>query len=128
MKKYENFCKALQNLKDIYDYQPPYDNVVTAGLTGLYEICFELAWKAMKEFLTNQGFEECRSGSPKQIIKVAYKAGIIQDEEAWLSALSSRNNVFHAYNEDIALDIIDNTKSIYYSMFLDLQNEMKDRI
>ena len=76
MKKYENFCKALQNLKDIYDYQPPYDNVVTAGLTGLYEICFELAWKAMKEFLTNQGFEECRSGSPKQIIKVAYKAGI----------------------------------------------------
>ncbi|MGN0733723.1 MAG: HI0074 family nucleotidyltransferase substrate-binding subunit [Emergencia sp.] len=128
MKKYENFCKALQNLKDIYDYQPPYDNVVTAGLTGLYEICFELAWKAMKEFLTDQGFEECRSDSPKQIIKVAYKAGIIQDEEAWLSALSSRNNVSHAYNEDIALDIIDKTKSIYYRMFLELQKEMENRI
>ena len=23
MKKYENFCKALQNLKDIYNYEPP---------------------------------------------------------------------------------------------------------
>ncbi len=125
MKKYENFCKALQNLKDIYDYQPPYDNVVTAGLTGLYEICFELAWKAMKELLANQGFEECRSGSPKQIIKVAYKVGMIQDEAVWLSALSSRNNVSHAYNADIALAIIDKTKSMYYKMFLDLQKEME---
>ena len=46
MKKYENFCKALQNLKDIYNYEPPYDNVVIVGLTGLYEIAFEQAWKA----------------------------------------------------------------------------------
>ncbi|MCI5688436.1 HI0074 family nucleotidyltransferase substrate-binding subunit [Anaerovoracaceae bacterium 42-11] len=126
MKKYENFCKALQNLKDIYNYEPPYDNVVIVGLTGLYEIAFEQAWKAIKEILTNQGFEECQSGSPRQIIKVAYKAGMIHDEEVWLSALSSRNNVSHAYNEAIALDIIGKTKSMYYKMFLDLQKEMEN--
>ena len=96
------------------------------GLTGLYEIAFEQAWKAIKEILTNQGFEECQSGSPRQIIKVAYKAGMIHDEEVWLSALSSRNNVSHAYNEAIALDIIGKTKSMYYKMFLDLQKEMEN--
>lgn len=128
MKKYENFCKALQNLKDIYNYESPYDNVVIVGLTGLYEITFEQAWKAIKEILTSQGFEECQSGSPRQIIKVAYKAGMIRDEEVWLSALSSRNNVSHAYNEAIALDIIDKTKSMYYKMFLDLQKEMENWI
>ena len=38
MKKYENFCSALENLKDIYKYQEPYDNVILTGLTGLFEI------------------------------------------------------------------------------------------
>ena len=37
MKKYENFCAALTNLKDIYLYQEPYDNVTMTGLVGLYE-------------------------------------------------------------------------------------------
>lgn len=128
MKKYENFCKSVQNLKDIYRYEPPYDSVVTAGLTGLFEITFELAWKAMKEILTNQGIDASRSGSPKQIIKLAYKAGLIFDEEIWLSALSARNNVSHAYNESIALDIIDKTKSVYYKMFLGLQEEVQNWI
>ncbi|MCI8609151.1 MAG: hypothetical protein HFE73_05860 [Firmicutes bacterium] len=40
-----------------------------------------------------------KSGSPRQVIKTAYKAGMIQDEEAWLSALSSRKNVSHTYRQ-----------------------------
>ena len=28
MRKYENFCNSLSNMKDIYNYEEPYDNVV----------------------------------------------------------------------------------------------------
>ena len=49
MKKYENFCASLRNMKEIYNYMEPYDNVVLTGLVGLYEICFEQSWKMMKE-------------------------------------------------------------------------------
>ena len=49
MKKVDNFCAALANLKDIYEYEAPYSNVVLTGLVALYEICFEQSWKAMKE-------------------------------------------------------------------------------
>ena len=49
MRKYENFCNALSNMEDIYNYEEPYDNVVITGLVGLYEICFEQSWKMMKE-------------------------------------------------------------------------------
>ena len=49
MKKYENFCASLENMKDIYNYEEPYDNVVLTGLVGLYEITFEQSWKMMKE-------------------------------------------------------------------------------
>lgn len=117
MKKYENFLKAFHNLKDIYQYEPPYGNVEMTGLVGLFEVCFEQSWKAMKELLEENGFAESRTGSPKMILKTAYLAGMIQDEELWLDALASRNNVAHSYNEAIALDIILQTKERYFCMF-----------
>lgn len=51
MKKYDNFCRALKNLEEGYQYEEPYSNVVLTGLVALYEICFEQAWKAMKEIM-----------------------------------------------------------------------------
>ncbi|MCP1103053.1 nucleotidyltransferase substrate binding protein (TIGR01987 family) [Aequitasia blattaphilus] len=127
MKKYDNFISALINLKDIYDYEEPYNTVVLTGLVGLYEICFEQSWKAMKEILSFNGFEESQTGSPRQILKLAYSVGMIKDQEKWLAALVSRNNVSHAYNKLIAQDIIKATKDVYYSMFIELKEELAQK-
>lgn len=126
MKKYDNFCAALANLKDIFAYQEPYDNVILTGLVGLYEICFEQSWKAMKEILQQNGVAEGETGSPRQILKTAYQLGMIKDEQVWLNALVTRNNVAHAYNQAVALDIIAQTKDIYYQMFCDLKRELEE--
>lgn len=126
MKKYENFCNAFLNLKDIYDYQEPYTNVEMSGLVALFEICFEQAWKAMKEILEQQGFAEERTGSPKIVLKTAYAAGMIKDEELWMAALNARNNVAHSYNKEIALDIIKQTKELFYKMFEALKVELEN--
>ena len=124
MKKYENFCNAFQNLKDVYDYDEPYTNVEMFGLVALYEICFEQAWKAMKEILEQQGFAEERTGSPKIVLKTAFAAGMIKDEDIWMAALNARNNVAHSYNKEIALDIINQTKAKFYQMFEELKTEL----
>ena len=125
MKKYENFCSSLGNMKDIYNYEEPYDNVVLTGLVGLYEITFEQSWKMMKEILQNHGYEEGATGSPKIILKTAYKAGMIKDEELWLRALQARNNVTHSYNQKIALSIVSEAKTEFYKMFVDLKEEVE---
>ncbi len=124
MKKYDNFCAALRNMKDIYDYEEPYDNVVTTGLVGLYEICFEQAWKMMKEILAYNGYMEGASGSPRTILKTAYEAGMIKNERIWLDALQERNNVTHSYNQLIANGIIKRAKESFYGMFCDLKEEI----
>ncbi len=126
MKKVENFTKALINLHDIYMYEEPYDNVVLSGLVALYEICFEQSWKAMKEVLELNGVQEAATGSPKSIIKTAYGLKLIENEELWLLALTSRNNVAHAYNKDIAYDIVKQTKKYYVEMFEALQKNMTE--
>lgn len=124
MKKYENFCVSLENMKDIYNYEEPYDNVVLTGLVGLYEITFEQSWKMMKEILEIHGFAEGATDSPKMILKTAYKAGMIKDEELWLSALQERNNVTHSYNRKIAMGIITQVKQKFYKMFCELKEEI----
>lgn len=126
MKKYENFCFSLGNMKDIYNYEEPYDNVVLTGLVGLYEITFEQSWKMMKEILQNHGYEEGATGSPKIILKTAYKAGMIKDEELWLRALQARNNVTHSYNQKIALGIVSEAKNEFYKMFVELKEEVEN--
>ena len=125
MKKFDNFKAALANLKDVFSYNEPYGNVEIAGMVGLYGICFEQSWKAMKEILENYGYAEGATGSPRAIFKTAYKAGMISDEGMWLDALVSRNNVTHAYNQAIAMDIIHQTKEKYYDMFMQLEKTIE---
>lgn len=127
MKKFDNFCKALENLQDVYKYEEPYDNVILTGLTALYEICFEQAWKAIKEILEEQGYSESQTGSPRQILKTAFRAGMIRDEDIWLAALTARNNVSYAYNQAVALDILKQTKEIYCNMFKSLKKEIEEK-
>ena len=126
MKKFENFKNCLKNLKEIYDYEEPYGNVELTGLVGLFEVCFEQSWKAMKEILENSGYSEGKTGSPKQILKTAFQANMIDDEELWLDALVSRNNVAHAYNKEIAIGIVRRTKQDYYTLFVNLEKEIEE--
>ena len=50
---------------------------------------------------------------------------MIKDEKIWLDALISRNNVAHAYNRVIALEIVKKAKEEYYTMFSELKNEIE---
>lgn len=124
MRKYENFCKALSNLKEVETKSPPYDTITTAGMVALFEICFEQSWKAIKEILELHGIGEKKIGSPKMIIKQAFEAGIINDETLWLEALTARNNVAHSYNEEIALEIIKTSQEKFIAMFETLREEI----
>ena len=125
MKKYENFCRSYNNLREAINLNPPYDTVTLTGLVGLFEITFEQAWKMMKEILEEHGYEQSSTGSPKLILKTAYQAGLIDNEEVWINALFARNNVAHSYNEDIALGIVKETKEQYMHIFTALKETVE---
>ena len=80
------------------------------GSVPLFEICFMRVWKAMKEILQEHSYGERQNGSPKQILKLAYSAGMIQDEGKWLTMFVSRNDVTHSYNEEIAIALVKRVK------------------
>ncbi|MDO4942551.1 MAG: hypothetical protein Q4E73_06880 [Lachnospiraceae bacterium] len=50
----------------------------------------------------------------------------MKDEALWLSTLRTKNTVAHAYNKNVAYDIVRQTKEQYYEMFMDLKKEMEE--
>ena len=121
MKKYENFCRALDNLKEGAQMPEPYSVVIRTGIVALFEICFEQSWKLMKEILEYHGRTERKTGSPREIIKIAYQCGIISDHDEWLSLLETRNILSHTYSDEDSLTAIKLIKDIYVSLFDDMK-------
>lgn len=105
----EQFEKALSNLhhvETITDDTVRDPIIALAASVSLFQTCFEQSWRAMKAVLEEQGYAEAASGSPRQIIQLAYRARLIQDEAGWLAMLQARRTSAHVYNENAAESIV----------------------
>ena len=124
MKKYENFCRSLSNLKEGAELNEPYTVVEQTGIAALFEICFEQSWKLMKAILEEHGRYDEKVGLPRAIIKLAYQCGMITDCEGWLELLESRNILAHTYSNEQVLNIIRKLKTDYIPLFEALKTEI----
>ncbi|GAB6072755.1 HI0074 family nucleotidyltransferase substrate-binding subunit [Venenivibrio stagnispumantis] len=91
------FEKCLQKFEEVLNLEE--NDVVRDSAIKRFELCFELCWKTLKDFLTEEGII-CRS--PRNCFKEAFSIGIIQDEDEWLSILEDRNLSVHTYDEALA--------------------------
>ncbi len=127
MKKYDNFSRALIDLHEGLKEKEPYSTVVQTGLAALFAICFEQAWKLMKQVLEDNGRHDYRTGAPKAALKLAYQCGMISDIDGWLELLEKRNVLAHTYSEESALEIIRLIKEKYIFLFDGLKKEIDER-
>ncbi|MBR2216340.1 MAG: HI0074 family nucleotidyltransferase substrate-binding subunit [Selenomonadaceae bacterium] len=127
MKKYDNFLKSLENLKEGAKKEPPYTVLEETGMMALFEICFEQSWKVMKAFLELHGRIVDNIASPRAIIKTAYQCGMITDEKNWLYLLETRNLLAHTYSDEKLADVIDKIRHDFLSVFETLSDELAER-
>ena len=117
----DNLEKALGNLEMALAIQEA-DLIQRAGMVQFFEICFELSWKVLKDYLEAQGFNDLNS--PRGNIKKAFEIGLIVDGSAWLKGLEDRNMTSHIYNETIARQVEDFIRNIYAPLFRTLVSTM----
>lgn len=91
--------------------EPAATDLIKAGCIQYFEFCFEIAWKACKLLLAEQGLPECLS--PKACLRQAYTQGWIEDEALWLEILDARNRMSHTYDARKALEIYDALPRFY---------------
>jgi len=100
----ENYKKASLRLKEaIEEFDATNSKTVRDGVIQRFEFTTDLAWKSLREYLTNQGFEQ--QNSPKAVMQEAFTANYISDEEAWINILNDRNLTTHIYDDATAEEI-----------------------
>ena len=100
MKKLENYKNSLEVLKSA-DFEKAYsDEIYRTGIIGQFNLTFELAWKATQAVMQEHGVEGSETGSPKELLKLGYKCGFLDDGDVWLTMLKKRNQSTHIYDED----------------------------
>lgn len=82
------------------------------GILHRFEFTFELAWKTMKDCLEDQGIVG-KIGSPREILKEAFSAGLIDNGEVWIDMMMSRNELSHLYDEETSREIYDDIREKY---------------
>lgn len=108
--RFDNFQHAYKLLESHIDVDTS-DELARAGLIQFFEMAFELAWKLMTDYLEAQGYQV---KSPKDALKLAFQAEIIEEGQVWLDALEDRNLTVHTYDEGTANTIAESIKERYF--------------
>lgn len=123
--RFDNFEKSLHLLKQSLLIHEP--NITEmAGIIKFFEISFELSWKVLKDYMENLGNDNVNF--PRQIIKEAYQANLINHGQIWLQALNDRNVAAHTYDEVFAKEMTKLIKETYFPVLLDLYNNFKSKL
>ena len=112
--RFVHFQKAFSLLEQTLKIEQPSD-AERAGLIQFFEISFELAWKVLKDYLEEEGFTVV---SPRDAIKQAFQAGLLDEGHIWIEALKDRNLTVHTYEEKIAVAVEQQIRSAYFPALL----------
>ena len=128
MKKYENYVKCLSVLENA-DFENAYnDDIYRMGVIGQFNLTFELSWKALQAVLRLHSVTGAEIGSPREILKLDYSNGFLEDSEIWLLMLNKRNQNIHVYDEDEIDELIVLIRDSFVPAFKKLSDSLKNKI
>lgn len=123
--KAEQFAKALMRTKEAAaECAASESSVMRDGVIQRFEFTCELAWKACREYLLEEGFVGI--DSPKSAMRQAYSSGLIDDEQGWLSLLQARSLTSHMYSEQQTKEIYEEIVGTYIGLFERLKNRIDE--
>ena len=128
MKKLDNFSNCLAVLKKANFDNAENDEIYRTGILGQFNITFELAWKALQEILRLYGVEGAETGSPRDILKLGFQFGFMNDSAVWLAMLKKRNMSVHIYDEDEADEIVLHIRDSFLPAFIELEETLHKKL
>jgi nucleotidyltransferase substrate binding protein (TIGR01987 family) len=76
--------------------------VIQSGVIQNFEVAYEMAWKATRRrLITLQGSVNIERFSRRELFRMAARADLIDDVEAWIRFHEQRNNLTHRYGGEM---------------------------
>ncbi|MEK7111164.1 MAG: nucleotidyltransferase substrate binding protein [Patescibacteria group bacterium] len=102
MSKFEaitnQLIQAVARLEEVLKMKT--SDVIKDSAIQRFEFSLDLAWKTLKAFLEEKN--GILVNSPKEAFREAFRQGLIEYEENWLTMVDLRNQTVHTYNQDLA--------------------------
>lgn len=121
--RFENFEKSFFLFERTVKIKNP-SEAERMWLIQSFEIAFELAWKTLKDYLGELGYDV---KSPRDVIKQAFQDNIIWNGDIWMRALKSRNESVHVYDEVKTSEICDMIHKEYFWVIKDFYIFLKSK-
>jgi nucleotidyltransferase substrate binding protein (TIGR01987 family) len=86
-------------------------DIMRDGVIQRFEYTFELAWKTIKRYLEMYGLEKVDKLSNRDLFRVAFESGLIQDPVRWFGFLTDRNQTSHIYDQNVAADVFESAEA-----------------
>lgn len=118
---FSDFERAYLNLKSATESAS--DELSIDGTIKRFELCYELAWKLIKEYLADLGIIR---KNPRDCFKEAFNQGFIEDQMAWMEMIEDRNLLVHTYTSEESRVIFEKIKCVYVKLFEKLYDELKE--
>jgi nucleotidyltransferase substrate binding protein (TIGR01987 family) len=125
IQRYNHFSKALLQLKEAVTLaqKRPLSKLEEQGLIQAFEFTHELAWNTLKDFLEDRGVQDLYGS--RDATREAFKTGLIENGEAWMAMIQSRNLTSHSYDEVTAATIASAIRNTYFTEFEALQIKLQ---
>jgi len=126
IQRFNHFTKALSQLREAVALaqERPLSKLEEQGLIQAFEFTHELAWNTLKDFLEERGVQNLYGS--KDATREAFKTGLIENGEAWMNMIQSRNLTSHTYDEAIAAEIASAIRATYFAEFEALRMKLED--
>ncbi|WP_427338042.1 nucleotidyltransferase substrate binding protein [Caloranaerobacter sp. DY30410] len=122
--RFLNFKKATLQLTEFIE-KGELNKFEVQGLIQCFEYTFELAWKTMKDYLEQEGFDV---KSPRRTIQTAFQVELITDGHTWIDALEKRNLLAHTYDEARAKEAEELIRNKYYRIICELCSKLEELV
>ena len=124
IQRFTSFSKAFKQLQDAVNLSKdrPLSKLEEQGMIQAFEYTHELAWKTMKDFLEDKG-NNALFGS-KDVTRAGFKLGLIENGDVWMDMIKSRNQTSHTYNEEVAVEIVNDIINHYFKDFMLLHQKL----
>ena len=117
IQRFNHFSKAFAQLNKAVELskQRQLSELEEQGLIQAFEFTHELAWNTLKDFLEERGVQDLYGS--RDTTREAFKTGLIENGEAWMNMIQSRNLTSHTYEESTAKEIVSAILKTYHAEF-----------
>ena len=106
-----------------------FSEIYVAAITADFDRLFELSWKTMKEYMFKElGMLDAKTGSPREVLGLAYNQGIIKQSDKWFYMLKDRNDDSHIYKKSAAILYKSKIESEYMPVIKELIDYLEELI